>query len=72
MSKIANIRGAIARISCRPMLSVAIPRVKRLDAGIRYYDIGMGSTSAMEDVCQMIHSFKLRQGSTTDLFSFKI
>ena len=31
------------------MLSVAIPRVKGLDAGIRYYNIEMSSTSAMEE-----------------------
>lgn len=49
MSIIVNIRGAIARISCRLMLSVAIPRVKGLDAGIRYYNIEMSSTSAMEE-----------------------
>ena len=46
MSTIANIRGAIARISCRLMLSVAILRVQGLDAGIGYYSIEISGTSA--------------------------
>ena len=43
---IAITRGAIARISCRLMLSVVILRAKGLDAGIRHYEIEM---SAMEE-----------------------
>ena len=52
------------------MLSVAIPRVKGLDAGITHYNIEMSSTIAMEERLSDDTFVSIGQGSTMELFLF--